>query len=358
MLSRFVCTLLCVVAVYTLSVAQAESAEQVLQLLKRFDKGALGEASITATMVEPRRVDETDSEEWAFTYRYTSNDSEQVSQKAIDETIPDPQYVEPKGDPTPLLAGKPDDFDIEGVIFVARPKISQILRTDQEYKLREVRTTYVLRPPNELVSKEETDNVIVLYSREKRETDTAFSFPLLGTGRGFSPYLDEFLSITNSEPNMLICEADGTYPNPVPFPCKWRITVDVDNDYLVREAVATSVSGVPLTRFRTEGVFASGGNIIARKCTIDDDRSSQSQKDSPFQIVYEQYEDRADLELLAMVKVEFDPPYVDGTTVSDHRGENHQVTRVESLENTRLDRQLLYEYESQLEERQVKKFGQ
>lgn len=67
MLSRFVCMMLCVVAVYTLSVAQAESAEQVLQLLQRFDKGALGEASITATMVEPRQVDETDSEVWAFT---------------------------------------------------------------------------------------------------------------------------------------------------------------------------------------------------------------------------------------------------------------------------------------------------
>jgi hypothetical protein len=168
------------------------------------------------------------------------------------------------------------EFDDERNLTVWRTQFLRAMRGPYINDAFEGQVAYVLNPAGEVI--EAGENLeLTRYQTTDNQTRNQFDRVLWGAGRGLAPYLKKALGAISLDDGLVQVNVEGIF-GPVPMHGRWVITVDTDNDYLIRTAefyrgdetvprVTVETSGVVRAQRADDGSFfsvAASGRVSYR----------------------------------------------------------------------------------------------
>jgi hypothetical protein len=158
---------------------------------------------------------------------------------------------------------------------------------------------------------------IALYEPQSYFESSDVYVPMLATGRGYSTLITQVNEVTaDSADGMIHVVADGIYPGG--FACEWRLVVDPDARYLVRQAEAINSAGQAMARFETVGSLSDTTHPVARSASFIF-FPGRFEGRLPTEFIFLAYSNVPDTDLLAVAQSKLTHPYPDGADVLDYR---------------------------------------
>lgn len=247
--------------------SHADSPDDVLTSLKKYDNAMLSDFELQATRVWPiptRRAESESIVEQVFICASEGNWAFEV--------LATPETAMPRYEGIDPQAGALKDDSGGEFYIVNRRQHSRYFWSFNLAGTREKSTVWVVWPDSVTL-----DTVPVresaVYEKPKHPFQNIELFDvILTSGRGFTSFVDTIVSVVRNENGLLECEAIGTVPGAGRIDCHWKLFVDPSAGFLVRSATATRMSGSKLGHFENIGLCSGlePGTFVPQsgKCSL------------------------------------------------------------------------------------------
>jgi hypothetical protein len=305
-----------------ISAAQEIDASGLLDAMRGADERMFDDVTIEATVSWPMFTTDIDSAQRIEDVRYTTGNDTWAMRMTPTADMPEPKYVKPSASARSGSFIGASGGTSRGDITVQRPQYTAFYAAEGVSGFREKTRLVKLTPANTVVMDAMAQEVASLHKSYSPLREPRMYVPVLGSGRGFSPYLKEITSIERREDGTILCRASGLYPNERATTIIWDLEIDPDEGYLVRRAVARSPYNLSaMSEFEMTGLVMSDTGAIARKAKIRLFVHDEAlyRDNGHHDVVYRSFSAGTDSALLEEVRTAVLGPYPDGVFVVDKR---------------------------------------
>lgn len=302
--------------------AQEIDASNMLTNIGAFDEAVLDGSTLTFNVIHPVPRESLDTESIVAEGEITRIGDAWLMRRHISDEVEPPEYSATKANSEKVSTDELDTY------YVPRTIDLSILSDAEQVSAIETVRLYKVTPAGVDVVAPEVLNVELAERWSPLQDPMLYSL-VFCAGRGYSYYVDAITSVHKLESGLYTCTGSGSYPAPnSSLSCTWKLTVDPEAAYIVREAEATRSDGSIIAHFRNEGLrwYAKGPLPAVGTFAFAQNRGYYDW-DGLVRITFLSLLGEANTPAMVDALTLFANPFPDGTNVTDRRGEKPVLYR-------------------------------